>query len=681
MTEHEQLTLVRERIRRSKPPAAPGAAEELPVARVLVSTPHPHLDRPFDYLVSADQSAACVPGCRVKVRFAGKEVDGYVIERVGSSGHPGRLAPLRRVVSSEAVLTPAVQRLCRDVAERYAGTTHDVLRLAVPKRHARVEQEPPQPRAHPAVVAPGSQAWSSVSGGQAFVDRLEHGESPRAVWTACPGVPWEQALLESAAATVRSGRGVLVCLPDARDVTRLVEVLRAGGLGSRTTALTADLGPAPRYRAFLRVLRGDASIVAGTRAAAFAPVQRLGLLVVWDDGDDLHAEQRAPYPHVREVLTQRAYVERAAVLVGGFARTAEGAALVRSGWAESLAPAREAVRAGAPRVHVAGESDTEQLRDPAARGARLPPRAFQVAREALAEGPVLVQVPRGGYLPTLSCVRCRQPARCRHCHGPLALRGPRHTAGCGWCGRAAADWRCEHCGADRFRAPVVGSERTAEEVGRAFPSVPVVSSAAGRVQARVGGGPALVVSTPGAEPVADGGYAAALLLDSWVALSRPGLRTPEEALRRWLNAAALVRPAGQGGRVVVVGDPAVPVLQALVRWDASGAADRELAERASAHLPPAARLALVSGPAEEVTAVLDTLELPAGGEVLGPLPLDADDGQLGGRAQLGDRAQLVARVPRDRGAALSTALKQLQASRSARKLPHLRVHVDPVELA
>ena len=461
---------------------------------------------------------------------------------------------------------------------------------------------------------------------------------------------------------------MLVCLPDARDVARVVDRLEVAGLGTRTAALTADLGPAPRYRAFLRVLRGDATIVVGTRAAAFAPVHSLGLVVVWDDGDDAHAEQRAPYPHVREVLTQRASLERAGLLVGGFARTAEATALVRSRWAESLEPARAAVRAGAPRIHVTGESDTEQARDPAVRSARLPHRAFQVAREALAAGPVLVQVPRGGYLPALGCVRCRLPARCGHCHGPLALRGGQRTAGCGWCGREAGGWRCERCAADRFRAPVVGSQRTAEELGRAFPSVPVVASAAGHVRDRVADAPALVVSTPGAEPVAEGGYAAALLLDTRLTLSRPGLRTPEESLRRWFNAAALVRPADRGGRVVVVGDPAVPTLQALVRWDPSAAAERELAERSSAHLPPAARLALVSGPADEVAAVLAGLELPAGGELLGPLPLDAET------------AQLVARVPRERGAALSGVLREVQATRSARKLSHLRVQVDPVEL-
>ena len=65
----------------------------------------------------------------------------------------------------------------------------------------------------------------------------------------------------------------------------------------------------------------------------FAPVAELGLVVIWDDGDDLHEEPRAPYPHAREVLALRAHRFGAAALMGGFARTTEATQLVASGWA------------------------------------------------------------------------------------------------------------------------------------------------------------------------------------------------------------------------------------------------------------------------------------------------------------------------------------------------------------
>jgi len=685
----QQLALTRDQVRSARAARAigsrrrtdPAPARERPVARVLVDVGLAHLDRPFDYAVTEELSAAAVPGCRVKVRFAGQDVDGFVLERTDTTEHTGRLTPLRRVVSPMPVLTPPVARLCHEVADRYAGVTSDVVRLAVPPRHARVEKEfaLPDEQPSPGRALAGSAlreggAWDRYPAGPAFRHRLRQGLAPRAVWNALPGPEWVEALADAALAQLAGGRGSVVCLPDQRDVRRLADTLRrrlgqddherSADAPDAVAVMTADLGPAARYRAFLRVLTGASRVVVGTRSAAFAPVRDLGLVAVWDDGDDLHAEPRAPYPHVREVLATRAHLEGAALLVGGFARTAEAQQLVVSGWAQQLAAGRDTVRASAPRVHVSGEDDRELDRDPAARHARLPHRALTLARAALEAGPVLVQVPRGGYLAGLACVRCRRSARCGHCQGPLTLAEGHRVAGCRWCGRAATGWRCGHCGADRFRAPVVGSERTAEELGRAFPRVPVLRSSSGRVLDGVEDRPALVVATPGAEPVADDGYAAALLLDTGLMLARPDLRTAEESLRRWLAAAALVRPADRGGSVVAVGDPGSAALQSLVRWDPAGAAERELAERASTRLPPAARVATVTGPADAVEAALHA-PMPDATETLGPIPVDERT------------VRAILRVPHGRGPQLSLALRRMQADRSARKLPHLRVQVDP----
>ena len=114
------------------------AAESLPVARVAVDVSLPHLDRPFDYLVPEKLSAAAVPGCRVRVRFAGL-TGGYLLQRVDKSEHEGGLAFLERVVSPEPVLTAEMFGLARAVADRYGGTLADVLRLAIPPRHAATE--------------------------------------------------------------------------------------------------------------------------------------------------------------------------------------------------------------------------------------------------------------------------------------------------------------------------------------------------------------------------------------------------------------------------------------------------------------------------------------------------------------------------------------------------------------
>ncbi len=707
-------------------------AERLPVARIAVNIPLAHLDRPFDYLVPQRLAASAVPGCRVRVRFAGKLTSGYLLERVAVSEHRGRLAYLERVVSPEPVLSPEIAALAREVADRYAGTLADVLRLAIPPRHAATERagagntgpghaedgaaggpsgravsgRPPsgvgerQPLRRP---EPGQ--WARYPAGQAFLAALARGGAPRAVWSALPGPHWPDEIAAAAAAAGSAGRGTLIVVPDARDLGLVDRALsRALGPG-RHACLSAGLGPAERYRRWLAVARGTVQVAAGTRGAMFAPVRDLGLVVIWDDGDDLHAEPRAPYPHAREVLALRAHRAGTGALIGGFARTAEAASLIGAGWAAGITAARPTVRRCAPRIQAAG-ADAELARDEAARWARMPSLALRTARAGLAHGPVLVQVPRRGYVTAVACENCRARARCAACDGPLALEADGGPARCRWCGRADPGWRCPVCGDPRVRAVVTGAGRTAEELGRAFPGTPVVVSGGAAVVETVPPAPALVVATPGAEPRADGGYAAAVLLDGWVLLARPSLRAAEEGLRRWLNAAALVRPGAAGGAVTVVAEAGLPVVQALIRWDPVTHAERELAEREALRFPPTVRMASLSGSDRAVAELLAAAVLPPEAEVLGPIVLEGDtagkDGQNGTDgasmvARAGENSMLsgedgadgvrpeqvrvLVRVPRSASMPLAAALRAAQGVRSSRKdAGPVRVQLDPAEL-
>ncbi|RTL62495.1 MAG: primosomal protein N' [Pseudonocardiaceae bacterium] len=665
-------------------------AQVAPVARVAVDVPLAHLDRPFDYRVPTHLDEAAVPGVRLRVRFAGRLVDGFLLERMEESGHGGRLAWVEKVVSPEPVLTAEVAALCRAVADRYAGVFADVVRLAVPPRHARAEArratEPADANDEGPAAGDGSAGWARYPRGPAFLSALGAGRAAHAVWQVLPGEQWPTRLAEAAAATAATGRGALLVVPDQRDVDTLHAACTARLGDDGVVALSADLGPAERYRRWLRVLRGEVRVVVGTRSAAFAPLADLGLVAVWDDGDDSHSEPRAPYPQVRDVLVLRAHAAGAALLVAGYARTAEAQLLVESGWANEIVADRGTLRAAMPRVTALEDTAGAVSRDPDARVARIPAIAFEAARAALKAGrPVLVQVPRAGYVPWLSCSRCRESARCRHCAGPLALRsaGPSGAGAdgapglphCRWCGRVESSYRCGGCGGRALRASVTGSRRTAEELGRAFPGVGVRQSGGGTdVLARVDAGPGIVVATPGAEPAAEGGYGAALLLDGWAMLSRPDLRVAEETLRRWLAAAALVVPHGEGGRVVVVEEAGVPVVQALVRWDPAGHAAAELAARAEVGFPPAVRMASVEGPAAAVAEIADAAERD-GAEVLGPVEVE------GGTPGEEPKERALLRVPRARGRALAATLAAAQATRSARKAADpVRVRMDPLQV-
>ncbi|PWD49727.1 hypothetical protein C8046_02420 [Serinibacter arcticus] len=436
---------------RAVAPAPPPVAGTR-VAQVVVDVPLPHLDREFDYLVPDELAGAAGPdevvvGTRVKVPFAGRERDGWVlgVRALGPDDTGRRLASLRRLVSPVVTLTPPVLALARAVADRYAGTLSDVLRFAVPSRHARAEAgvlaAVAKAAARAAEVAVEREAaeesevsdeievtdvgtsegagadvghpaspWDEVPGGPALLRRLREGEAPRAVWSVVGGpARWREALAEAALATRAAGRGVLVVVPDLRDVEALVPYL-AERLGEEVGRLVASDGPSVRARAHLRALTGLTRVVVGTRSAAWAPLVDLGLVVCWDDGDDSLVEQRSPYPHAAQVLALRAVPERAAVLLASPSRSVWSQHLVETGWAVSLRAERSRLREVAPRVSA---PDAEDLARSGPGGhARIPT-------------PCGRRCARGSRTAPCSC-RPRAPATCPT--SPAAGAGPPRAA-------------------------------------------------------------------------------------------------------------------------------------------------------------------------------------------------------------------------------------------------------------
>lgn len=656
---------------------------------MLLNRSLPHLDRPFDYTVPPAMAHTAMPGTRVKVPFSGRDVDAYVVGRHPRSRHSGPLRALRTVVSPEPVLTPETLQLARMVAEDRAGTTADVLRLAIPPRHARAEsQVPDQPDLPQLDESAGSERqrgiphrvpacqWQLYRGGPAFLAHLDAGDAPRAVLSTVPGADgggagddtsWPYLLGAAALRATATGRGCIVALPDSTDVEAMLAALERLAPGcthptsdpprpAEVVRYSADLGPAKRYRAFLSALRGHARIIVGTRAAIYAPLPVVGLLVCWDDADDSHHEPRAPYPDTLAVLRARADLCGAAALIAGHARSVRAQHLLATGWAREVSAGRGAVRLRAARVVVSGE-DWAVSRDPAARAARLPGVALQAARQCLAQGrPVLVGVPLTGYQPALSCARCRQPARCSACEARLGLPARGGDPTCVLCGRAHSGWHCPHCANHTWRAARVGVMRTAEELGAAFPGAVIRTSSAQHPVRSVPGQPALVLATPGSEPTAEHGYGAVLLLDTWAPLGRVGLSAAQEAVRRWFAAAALARPDGV---VVMVGDPALAPVQAVVRRDAAGFAQRELSERTELGLPPAGVLAQVDGAPATVRGLQDAVRWPPQANLVQTAP-----DRLLVTAPLGSRSRLAA------------ALRAGLGALSARKKPLPRVRMD-----
>jgi primosomal protein N' (replication factor Y) len=573
------------------------------VARVQLDSPVPQLDRLFDYAIPHPLVADVTPGVRVKVplRSAGRMMDAFVVEVVADDGSERPLSSVESVVSPMPVLPERLFTLARRVADRAAGSVSDVLRLAVPKRMVRAEKAwlaapPPEapdvPRASleraDALLAPYVGLLDALDGGdRVAVDAPPHpsGDLPRGAWA--------DLLAAAAVHTLARGRSAVLVVPDYRDQSQLMAALGELVPAEAVVRDDADQSGPARYAQYLRTLAPVPVIVVGRRSAVYAPSHETGLVAIWDDGDSLLAEPLAPGVHARDAALVRQEIEGSALVFAGHTRTTDVQRLVEVGYVRETVPKRRE----SPRVVLSATREGES------RTARVPSSAFAAAREALVRGPVLVQVARPGYAPSLVCADCRRPARCAHCAGPLRAARPGAVPVCAWCGRSAHAWTCGNCGSVKLRMASSGSERTADELGRAFPNTRVIVADGTHPVAEVDATPALVIATRGAEPIARGGYRAVILLDGDRMLQNEALRIGESCLRWWSNAAALAAPGAPVHLVGVTG----PVARALATWTQPAYARAELADRAPLRMPPAVRVASVEGHARSVDALLAEL--------------------------------------------------------------------------
>lgn len=656
-----------------------GAADVGAVARVVLDSPLPQLDRLFDYRIPPGLDGV-EAGVRVRVplRSAGRTAEGFVVETVREQEFPGPLSDVEAVISPVPVLRPEVWELARAAATRAAGSANDVLRLAIPKRHARVEKAWQARRsadesreidpASPAVLPVREPL--SVDGYPPEAVEALIASGGRAALRAIPGVVrtgggvwvgrWARTLAQAAALAFGEGASALLAVPDYRDVEQLAAALADLVPADAVVRWDAHQPGPDRYRGLLRAIEGPA-VVIGTRSVVYAPAHRLGVLAIWNDGDPLHREPLAPYVHDRDAALIRHEQQGGALLLAGHARTTEAQRLVELGWLSELIPTERVRPNLVPTANlVASDRPAEQ--------ARIPSSAWAAAREALRRRPVLIQVARPGFAPGLSCAECEAPARCPVCGGPLGQGRAGAIPSCHWCGTPAPRWSCPNCQSRRMRPRGRGSVRTADELGRAFPGVRVVVADREHPVQRVTDRPALVIATRGAEPIADGGYGAVLLLDGERMIARESLRIAEDCLRWWTDAAAL---AAERAPIVLVGVGG-PLAAALATWRLDDWVRSELADRRALRFPPAARVATVTGRPDAVADLIGRVGRP-GLDVWGP-------------TAVGEGARAILVFGYAEGAALAADLRAevvRQASgrraatpRGARRPLALRVHLD-----
>ena len=611
-------------------PSGP-VADVLPVARVRVDTGVFHLDQLYDYSVPEKLSHAVIPGVRVQLPFGSRETEGIVVSRVTSPDKAGLLKPITKVLSPHPVATSSSFALIDRASEFYCCNPWDLVRSAIPPRVASVDKEMSvfvseiKPKA--GAVIPVFQSFG-------------------------PYLSSEHQVAELVENFKKLG-SVLVIAPDEKDVDLIVEKLSQSS--GNVLKLSSSSTREERYRNFLLSMRLEGSIVVGTRSAIFTPVRNLATIIIYKESSPDHFELRSPGWNSSTIARLRSEIEGVALVFAGFTPSTRVAYDIDRG-ATKFSNQRT-------QVNVAAFSPSD--------GTLLPGRIFSEIKKALKIGPVLFVAPRKGYGNALLCAHCRNIAVCK-CGGRLSVASKGLAPACVHCGETFAAWRCSFCDRDKQYLAGRGIERAAEEISRAFPGFPVVISAGDVIKESVDARPALVLSTPGAQPFAEGGYAAVVVLDAIRFFSHTDINGQERARELLFESASLIKKDGQ---VLLVLDDAHPVIAAIARWNIAPLLKRELADRAELELPPSVMSAVLvveqSAAAPIVSGLKKALadgRLPASTRIFGAtlLPKGA--------------AKIVVHVSHSQSSDMGKILHELQRKRSISKKDLLTLRIDPYSL-
>ena len=610
------------------------ASADLPVARLWVDTGLSHLESTYDYLVPQSLDGEVSVGVKVLVDFSGRKVDAFVIERVNSS-NIGNLKFIEKVTSPVPLLTNEVIALVSAVARRWGAQPSEVLTAAIPPRVVSVEKS------------------RVAKGKESRIAKAKSHSPSHSYYLFIPGEDPFHTIASWVKSRASLG-GVLVVLPELREVHALMNELTA--LDVEFSVLDASLPRTTRYGNFLKVATGASHVVIGTRSAIFAPIANLQTIVIFREGSESHYERRTPGWNVRDVAIIRSQLASIDLTFAGFAPSSELSLLIES----------EIIALKGKRVKVDATSY------PQVQGELLPDRIFSPIRSALTRGSVLFLVPRKGYSQAISCTSCRNIGLCE-CGGRIYFGGPDKGFICSLCNVTTAEWSCKWCKKSSPRLLGRGNLRYAQEIGRAFPGFPVISSDATNVVHEIENPNSIVLSTAGMAPVVKGGYHAVVILDGDNLFSQLDLRAQERAREAIMQSASLLSP---NGKALVVIDNAHPIVAALSRWNLSPLLSRELREREQTQLPPLVHAIVIEIAHSDaptflsgITSSIKEGRVPSSTRILGPTRIDEE------------YSRIILTVSRDHGQELFDFLVTYRKKRGIAKKSIPGMRIDPYALS
>lgn len=607
------------------------------VAHVWVDTGLSHLDGMYTYRIPNDLLSSIEIGSRLKVPFNSRSCEAIVVDLSTSMDSLGNLKVIESLLDQFPVASIAMITFYSHMAKYWASDPYSIIKSGIPVRVVAVEK--------------------TFSRRKLGLAPRKSRNSKKTECTYFMHTPHTSAYSELADLAIgRSRQGsVLLLLPDVKDVSRTVALLKGLSVTCPIIRLDSSLTRSERYANYVEIMNSEQVIVVGTRSALFVPVNGLDSIIVGFEKSEQFYEQKHPYWNVRDSAFLRSNIESTNLFFTGYVPSAEMAYQIEQ-----------------RRVKFVGQKHSvKTLAYPQAKGELLPNRIIPEIRKSLNQGAVLFLAPRKGYANALLCAKCKNIAIC-DCGGRLLMRSLSADPTCSLCGTEEKNWKCKWCSGTTRYAAARGIERFYEEIGRAFPSVQIQLSSLPNILEEVSARTKIVISTSGAIPSTLEGYACVVILEGQRFLASGSTCYEEAVYESFFDSASRIK---KDGNVLVVLDSAHPVIAAISRWSPTVLVRKILRENSDASLPPYSSSALLKIPTNEAVLIKNGLlksiqdkRLPIASRVY----LIENDSK--------NESRLLVSVPRENRDDLAKFVHELSRKRAISKKSYISVALDPYVL-
>ena len=635
------------------------------------------IDKHFTYQAPADGRAPI--GARATAPFGGRNLTGFIVAERDSPPAGVTARPLARVVDQEPLVDRAVMALARWIADTYLCSLGEALAAIVPSgRRESLLQDAVQPMATGRHRLTGAQL-AALAG----IMRAATGTS---YLFGVTGSGKTAVFLEATRNTLAEGRSVIYLVPEI-GLTHQVVAAFTAAFGELVAVIHSGLTPSQRLTEWRRLQQGRARIAVGARSAVFAPVPRLGMIVIDEEHDGSYKASASPRYHARQVAAHRCRSEQARLVMGSATPSAEAFARMQGGAIRRYDLPRRVGGGVPPRIHLVQTGPKPGV---------IGPELTDALRRARAEGrQSILFLNRRGFSHYFHCRSCDYAMTCAHCSVTLTLHRPSQTLLCHYCGYRTRPLKaCPECRSLDVRYAGFGTQRVEAELARILPEATIARADSDSMRRpgkfaellqglRDGSIDVLV----GTQMVAKGldlpGVKLVGVVDADTSLRLPDFRAAERTF------ALLVQVAGRAGRAAPDGEVFIQSAHPEAAPIALAAAGRvaeflegELAARREQRFPPFARLIRVvvrgrdeSKVTDGAVRVADLLKAApemaaAGADILGPAPCPL------AKLSRNHRHHLLLRAPTMRPI-LATVRRRLSGVRLDPGV-HLELDLDPV---